>query len=80
MTDKETRQALAEAISADVRTRVDLIADQFIRAAFEAVPRGEVSRVLDIAVAEVSAVLGEGVAAQAREWEKPPSTEADEPL
>lgn len=73
MTDKETRQALTEAIGADVRERVDRIADQFIRDAFEAVPRDEVSRVLDIALAEVSAALGEGMAAQARESERPPT-------
>lgn len=56
-----------------------MIADEFIRAAFEAVPRGEVSQVLDIAVAEVSAALGEGVAAQTREWKWPPSGPPDEP-
>ncbi len=71
MTDKETALALTEAIGADVRQRVDVIADQFIRDAFEAVPTGELPSVLHLALVEVSAALGEGLAAQQRELERP---------
>ncbi len=77
MTDKETARALTEAIGADVRHRVDAIADQFIRDAFEAVPTGELPTVLHLALAEVSSALGEGLAAQQRELERPMTPESE---
>lgn len=77
MTDKQATRALTEAIGADVRKRVDEIADQFVRDAFEAVPTGEVPEVLHAAVARVSAALGEGLAAQLRELERPVGPESE---
>ena len=77
MSDKDTTRALTEAIGADVRNRVDAIADRFVRDAFEAVPTGEVPDVLHLALAQVSAALGEGLAAQLRELERPMAPEND---
>ena len=67
MTDRETRQAILEAIRADIRSRIDLIMVRFVHRAYEAAPLSEAADVLDDAVSEVSDVLSEGMVAQARE-------------
>jgi hypothetical protein len=67
VTDRETRQAILEAIRADIRSRIDLIMIRFVHRAYEAAPLGEAADVLDEAVSEVSDVLSEGMVAQARE-------------
>lgn len=67
MTDRQTRQAILEAIRADIRSRIDLIMVRFVHRAYEAAPLSEAADVLDDAVSEVSDVLSEGMVAQARE-------------
>jgi len=67
LTDRETRQAILEAIRADVRSRVDLIMVRFVHRAYEESPRSEAPDVLGEALSEVSDALSEGIAAQARE-------------
>jgi hypothetical protein len=67
VTDRETRQALLEAIRADVRSRIDVIMVSFVHRAYEAAPLSETAAVLEEAVSDVSDVLSEGMVAQARE-------------
>jgi len=67
VTDRQTRQAILEAIRADIRSRIDLIMVRFVHRAYEAAPLSEAADVLDDAVSEVSDVLSEGMVAQARE-------------
>ena len=67
MTDRETRQAILEAIRADVRARVDVIMVRFVHRAYEAAAPSEAADVLDETVSEVCDVLSEGIVAQAIE-------------
>ncbi|MDP2470038.1 MAG: hypothetical protein Q8W46_04220 [Candidatus Palauibacterales bacterium] len=75
MTDRETRQAILEAIREDLRSRVDEIMERFVHDAYEANPGSGDDSSLRAALADVSEVLAEGIAAQIRESEPPRKSE-----
>lgn len=66
MTDRATRQAILEAIRADVRARVDQIMDRFVCEAHAVAPHAG-GEFIDQALKEVSEILAEGITAQIKE-------------
>lgn len=67
MTDRATRQAIVEAIRSDMHARVDGIMERFVKRASGSGQGSVAPEALDEALAEVSDVLAEGIAAQLRE-------------